>query len=137
MKKEIFNKTMSDLDRIAMAAHSFEKLSAGEIKKVVADAADSVNTFLSAIYDKATTMDKEFLVLEYDIKAKRLVKKLAEDYFTLKKLGEKEFKKISRNQVKIFGWKNMDMLEKTEFIIMLNNMKKNMENIWTAQKYGK
>jgi hypothetical protein len=137
MKTEIFNKSMSDLDRVIMSANSFEKLSGGEVKSVIISAQESVNTFLSAIYDRATTMDKEFLVLEYDIKAKRLIKDLAENYFMLKKMGEKEFKKISRDQVKVFGWKNVDLLEKNELIIMLNNMKKNMENIWTAQKYNK
>ena len=118
-------------------ANSFEKLSGGEIRNIVLESYESINTFLSAIYDRATTMDKEYLVLEYDIKAKRLIKDLADTYFTLKKMGEKEFKKISRDQVKIFGWKNVDLLEKNELIIMLNNMKKNMENIWTAQKYNR
>jgi hypothetical protein len=137
MKEEVYKKSIYVLERSIVSVGDFERLSASQIRKIVADAADSVNTFMSALYGKATTMDKEYLVLEYDIRAKRLIKDLAEIYFLLKKMGEKEFKKVSRDQVKIFGWKNVDLLEKTELIITLNNMKSNMEKIWTAQRYSK
>ena len=137
MKEEIYKKSVSELDRAIAAAGEFEQLSASQIRKAVWDAANSVNTFMSAIYGKSTTMDKEYLVLDYHIKAKRLIRDLSELYFLLKKISEKEFKKISRNQVKVFGWKNVDMLDKTELIVILNNMNSMMEKIWTAQKYSK
>lgn len=137
MKEEIYKKSVSELDRAIAAAGEFEQLSASQIRKAVWDAANSVNTFMSAIYGKSTTMDKEYLVLDYHIKAKRLIRDLSELYFLLKKISEKEFKKISRNQVKVFGWKNVDILDKTELIVILNNMNSMMEKIWTAQKYSK
>ncbi len=137
MREEIYQKSVSDLERSVFSASDFERLSASEIRAAVRDAANAVNTFMSALFGRATTMDREYLVLEYEIRAKRLIKDLAADYFLLKKMSEKEFKKISRNQVKVFGWKNVGLLDKAELISILNSMRKLMENIWTAQKYNK
>ena len=132
MNKDMYEKALFEMEKSIRVIEDFDKLSADQVKRAVSDAARSMDTFISSVLGP-TTILKEYLVIEEEIKAKRMIKEFCRIYFVLRGMGDKEFRKTSRDEVRIFGWKNVDETSKGELLGMLTDIRNMMPRIWKAQ----
>jgi len=127
MDEEVRSKLFLDVEKIVRNFQSFDKLSAGDVKGSFVQLADLANRFVSTLLGREASVDADYFVLK-DLLPEKAFMALCDAYFTVSSLAAKEFSKISRDAVRVKGWKNTELLDMKGSIAIARRLEKDIRS---------
>lgn len=115
-----------EIQKARKLVENFETLPARDIKNITLYLMGAINSKIYHLGEDFDDFERDFLVLSQN---NLVPENMAETYFFLKNLAQKEFRKADRNMVVVQGWKNHKYLKKDHFMGLISSIERMINSL--------